>query len=87
MISSSLVVHGSGLAYELIPGFIEAGIDILNPIQTSARDPVHQAGNILDIEDKRWRLYRLRHRYYWLRLVDPESDVRTFRGKAGQFVF
>jgi len=30
--------HSCGSVYELIPGLIEAGIDILNPIQTSAKN-------------------------------------------------
>lgn len=30
--------HSCGSVYELIPGLIEAGVDILNPIQTSARN-------------------------------------------------
>jgi hypothetical protein len=35
-------LHGCGSVYHLIPHFIEAGIDILNPVQTSAAnmDPV-----------------------------------------------
>jgi len=31
-------LHSCGSVYELIPDFIEAGFDILNPIQTSARN-------------------------------------------------
>lgn len=30
--------HSCGSVYELIPGLIDAGVDILNPIQTSARN-------------------------------------------------
>ena len=30
--------HSCGSVYELIPGLIEAGIDILNPVQTSAKN-------------------------------------------------
>jgi len=30
--------HSCGSVYELIPSLIDAGIDILNPIQTSAKN-------------------------------------------------
>jgi len=33
-----LFLHSCGSVYEFIPDFIDCGVDILNPIQTSARD-------------------------------------------------
>jgi uroporphyrinogen decarboxylase len=35
---ASIFLHSCGAVYPLIPDFIEAGIDILNPIQVSATD-------------------------------------------------
>ncbi|AOQ23637.1 hypothetical protein MTAT_12190 [Moorella thermoacetica] len=39
---AKIFVHSCGSVYELIPDFIEAGVDILNPVQISAKhmDPV-----------------------------------------------
>ncbi|NQS90313.1 methyltransferase [Patescibacteria group bacterium] len=36
--SADLFLHTCGSVYEFIPDFIEMGIDILNPVQVSARD-------------------------------------------------
>ncbi|MCD6318083.1 hypothetical protein J7M02_03330, partial [Candidatus Aerophobetes bacterium] len=33
-----VMIHSDGSIAKLIPGFIEAGVDIVNPIQTSAKD-------------------------------------------------
>ncbi|MDO8685203.1 MAG: uroporphyrinogen decarboxylase family protein, partial [Clostridiales bacterium] len=35
---AKILHHSCGSVYELIPGLIEAGVDILNPIQTSAKN-------------------------------------------------
>jgi len=36
--NAKVFFHSCGSVFELIPGLIEAGVEILNPIQTSARD-------------------------------------------------
>jgi uroporphyrinogen decarboxylase len=34
-----IAFHSDGCVYDIIPGLIEAGIDVLNPIQTECMDP------------------------------------------------
>ena len=34
-----MAIHSCGCVYDIIPGLIEAGIDVLNPIQTECMDP------------------------------------------------
>ncbi len=35
-----IAFHSDGCVYDIIPGLIEAGVDVLNPIQTECMDPV-----------------------------------------------
>jgi uroporphyrinogen decarboxylase len=34
-----IAFHSDGCVYDIIPGLIEAGVDVLNPIQTECVDP------------------------------------------------
>jgi len=36
--SCKVFLHSCGSIYELLPGLIDAGLDVLNPVQTTARD-------------------------------------------------
>ncbi len=35
-----IAFHSDGCVYDIIPGLIEAGVDVLNPVQTECMDPV-----------------------------------------------
>ena len=66
-----IAYHTDGLVYPIIPEFIEIGVDVLNPVQPMAMDPVRLKSEYGD-------------RVLFLGLDGPPADPTIWHTRGGE---